>query len=137
MAVELGVDLCGGSGTVAGPVLPIGDMRCLDLADVNTSPVPSSTPANVTEMSRFAGRVFGCAPEDVFRKSSAFHKVIAPRFPSEVFGLFARHNSFSESLSYTSTIFTLSEGQLGILTETREPSIRMPARMVVAGSDML
>ncbi|MFE2491056.1 hypothetical protein [Streptomyces mirabilis] len=34
MAVELGVDLCGGSGTVAGPVLPIGDMRCLDLADV-------------------------------------------------------------------------------------------------------
>ncbi|MFG2857073.1 hypothetical protein ACGFZ9_41655 [Streptomyces mirabilis] len=49
----------------------------------------------------------------------------------------APHNSFSESLSYTSTIFTLSEGQLGILTETREPSIRMPARMVVAGSDML
>lgn len=32
--LELGVDLCGGSGTVAGPVLPIGDMRCLDLADV-------------------------------------------------------------------------------------------------------
>ncbi|MFF4901870.1 hypothetical protein [Streptomyces sp. NPDC001068] len=57
--------------------------------------------------------------------------------PSRVFGPLACHSSFSESLSYTSTMSTLSVGQVGILTEMREPSIRMPARMAVAGSDML